>query len=97
MREAMKLVCRPSSVWKRPERIGAARYERTESRTNHRHGSRPRLPSTKAGDVELAIPKLREGSFIPALLEPGRQIDRVLWAVIGGVRARGVDPQTRNT
>ena len=42
--------------------IGAARYERANSRTNTRNGSRSRLLSTKAGDVELAIPKLRHGA-----------------------------------
>jgi transposase-like protein len=41
-----------------------------------------RLLSTKAGDVELKIPKLREGSFFPALLEPRRRIDRALLAVV---------------
>jgi putative transposase len=40
------------------------------------------LLSTKAGDVELKIPKLREGSFFPALLEPRRRIDRALLAVV---------------
>lgn len=62
--------------------IGAAKHERTESRTAHRNGSRDRLVSTPAGDVELKIPKLRKGSFFPELLEPHRRIDRVLWAVI---------------
>jgi len=52
--------------------------------------------STKAGDVELAIPKLRQGSFFPSLLDPRRRIDRALWAVImesyvHGVSTRKVD------
>ena len=64
------------------EQIGACRYERSTSRTTHRNGSRSRLLSTKAGDVELRIPKLREGSFFPALLEPRRRIDRALLAVV---------------
>jgi putative transposase len=64
------------------EVIGADRYQRTASRTTHRNGSRARLLSTKAGDVELRIPKLREGSFFPALLEPRRRIDRALLAVV---------------
>ena len=76
--------------------IGAARYERSETRTTHRNGSRTRLLSTKAGDVELHIPKLREGSFFPSLLEPRRRIDRALWAVVmeayvHGVSTRKVD------
>ena len=38
--------------------------------------------STPAGDIEVAIPKLRQGSFFPELLEPRRRIDKALWAVI---------------
>jgi putative transposase len=52
------------------QHCGARPYERTEQRTAHRNGTRSRLLSTKAGDVELWIPKLREGAFFPSLLEP---------------------------
>jgi putative transposase len=96
MREAMQLVLQALIDLEANERIGAARYERNDTRTTHRNGSRSRLLSTKAGDVELAIPKLRHGSFFPALLEPRRRIDRALWAVImeafvHGVSTRKVD------
>jgi putative transposase len=78
------------------EFIGAARHERTESRTNQRNGTRPKLVATKAGDVELAIPKLRHGSFFPSILERRRRIDRALFAVVmeayvHGVSTRKVD------
>ena len=63
-------------------RIGAEPGERVPTRTAQRNGHRPKLLSTPAGDVELGIPKLREGSFFPELLEPRRRIDRALWAVI---------------
>lgn len=63
-------------------KIGAAPGERTPDRTAQRNGHRPKLLSTPAGDIELAIPKLRTGSFFPELLEPRRRIDRALWAVI---------------
>ena len=76
--------------------IGAGRYERSEDRLAQRNGHRPRLLSTPAGDVELAIPKLREGSFFPSLLERRRRIDRALYAVVmeayvHGVSTRKVD------
>jgi transposase-like protein len=76
--------------------IGADRYERTESRTNQRNGFRDRLLTTKAGDVDLKIPKLRKGSFFPAILERRRRIDRALFAVVmeayvHGVSTRKVD------
>jgi putative transposase len=62
--------------------IGAAPGERTPERVTQRNGHRPKLVSTPAGDVEIGIPKLRQGSFFPELLEPRRRIDRALWAVI---------------
>jgi putative transposase len=78
------------------EVIGAERHQRAETRTNQRNGVRPRLLSTKAGDVELSIPKLRRGSFFPAILERRRRIDRALYAVVmeayvHGVSTRKVD------
>jgi transposase-like protein len=76
--------------------IGAGRHERTEARTAQRNGHRVRLLSTPAGDVELGIPKLRQGSFFPSLLERRRRIDRALYAVVmeawvHGVSTRKVD------
>ncbi len=76
--------------------VGAGRYERTETRTTERNGSRPRLFTTHAGDVQLAIPKLRTGSFFPSILEPRRRVDQALYAVVmeayvHGVSTRSVD------
>ena len=59
--------------------IGAGRYERTDGRVTERNGHRPRVLSTKAGDLHVAIPKLRAGSFFPSLLEPRRRIDQALY------------------
>jgi transposase-like protein len=77
-------------------RIGAGRFERSEERTAQRNGHRPRLLSTPAGDVELGIPKLRQGSFFPSLLDRRRRIDRALYAVVmeayvHGISTRKVD------
>jgi putative transposase len=82
VREALGLVLQALIDTEATQQIGADRYERTDTRTAHRNGARSRLLSTKAGDVELRIPKLREGSFFPSLLEPRRRIDRALLAVV---------------
>ena len=82
VREAVRMVFQELIETEFADVIGAARYERTEERVTHRNGSRPRLLSTKAGDVALRIPKLREGTFFPSLLEPRRRIDQALWAVV---------------
>ncbi|WP_286966287.1 MULTISPECIES: IS256 family transposase [Arsenicicoccus] len=76
--------------------VGAGRYERAETRRTERNGSRPRLLTTHAGDVQLAIPKLRAGSFFPSILEPRRRVDQALYAVVmeayvHGVSTRSVD------
>jgi putative transposase len=76
--------------------VGAQPHERTESRVGHRNGHRPRTVDTRVGRLELEIPKLRQGSFLPSLLEPRRRIERALWVVIQeawvhGVSTRKVD------
>ena len=76
--------------------IGADAWERTDGRVTHRNGHRPRVLSTKAGDLQLGIPKLRKGAFFPEILEPRRRIDQALYAVVmeayvHGVSTRAVD------
>src|ERR1035437_4378009 len=76
--------------------VGAQPHERKEGRVGHRNGHRPRTVDTRVGRLELEIPKLRQGSFLPSLLEPRRRIERALWVVIQedwvhGVSTRKVD------
>lgn len=77
-------------------KIGAEWGEHTDARTTWRNGHREKTMTTQAGDLELAIPKLRAGSFFPSLLERRRRIDQALYAVImeayvHGVSTRSVD------
>lgn len=90
IRESVRFVMQELIETEATQLIGAAPYERTESRVTERNGSRPRLLSTKAGDVELKIPKLRKGSFFPAILEPRRRIDQTLYAVVMEAYVQGV-------
>jgi putative transposase len=96
VREAVTLVCQELIEAELTQVIGADRYERADTRLTERNGHRTRVLSTKAGDVELAIPKLRKGSFFPSILEPRRRIDQALYAVVmeayvHGVSTRAVD------
>src|SRR3954464_1197947 len=96
IRESVRLVMQELIEIEAAEQIGAGRYERTEARVTDRNGARPRVVATQAGDVELRIPKLRKGSFFPAILEPRRGIDQALYAVVmeayvHGVSTRAVD------
>lgn len=65
------------------ERLGAGPHERTPERLGQRNGHRARLFDSRAGSLELAIPKLRTGSYFPDwLLEPRRRAERALVTVI---------------
>ena len=61
---------------------GAAYGERCPERMNQRNGYRDRLWETRAGTVELRIPKLRKGSYFPVFLEPRRLAEKALAAVV---------------
>jgi putative transposase len=96
VRESVQLVLQELIEAEVTERIGAAPYERTPERITERNGSRSRALTTKGGDVDLRIPKLRKGSFFPSILEPRRRIDQALYAVVmeayvQGVSTRSVD------
>jgi putative transposase len=82
------------------EATGAALGERSPDRLVQRNGYRERDWQTRAGTVELRIPKLRRGSYFPAFLEPRRTAEKALTAVIqeayvGGISTRSVDDLVR--
>jgi len=73
------------------DQLGAGPHERTPDRLGQRNGHRPRLFDSRAGSLELAIPKLRTGSYFPDwLLEPRRRAERALVAVIQEAYVKGV-------
>ena len=79
---------------------GAAPSERSADRQNQRNGYRDRDWHTRAGTVELRIPKLRRGSYFPGFLEPRRMAEKALTAVIQeayiqGISTRSVDDLVR--
>jgi putative transposase len=73
---------------------GAGHGERTPERTNLRNGYRDRLWETRAGSVELRIPKLRKGAYFPGFLEPRRTAEKALAAVIQEAYVQGVSTRS---
>jgi len=77
------------------QRCGAEYGERSADRSNSRNGYRDRLWETRAGAIELRIPKLRKGSYLPALLEPRRTAEKALVAVVQEAYIQGASTLRR--
>jgi putative transposase len=96
LRESVRFVAEQLMEAEVSELIGAERGERTEDRATHRNGYRPRRWDTRAGELELQIPKLRRGSYFPSFLQPRKRSEQALVAVVQqayvcGVSTRRVD------
>jgi putative transposase len=96
LREAVQVMMQALVEVEVSERVGAEPYERSAERRTHRNGYRTRLWETRVGEIPLRIPKLREGTYFPSLLEPRKRSEQALLAVIQeayvlGVSTRKVD------
>jgi transposase-like protein len=96
VRESVAWLCRELIEAEVSAQIGAAHGEVAPERVAQRNGYRPRAWDTRAGEIELAIPKLRTGSYFPSFLEPRKRSEQALVAVVqeayvNGVSTRKVD------
>jgi putative transposase len=90
LREALAVLVEAVMEADVSSRIGAGLGERTPARVTQRNGYRERRWDTRVGSLDLQIPKLRQGSYFPALLEPRRRSERALLAVIQQAYVEGV-------
>src|SRR4029450_3385938 len=72
------------------EQICAEHSPRTPERVTHRNGYRARDWDTRVGTVELQVPRVREGSYLPSFLEPRRRAEKALAAVVAQCYVEGV-------
>jgi putative transposase len=96
VRESLRWVVAQMMEAEVSELVGAEHGERTPERLTHRNGYRSRRWDTRAGEIELQIPKLRRGSYFPSFLEPRRRSEQALLNVVQqayvcGVSTRKVD------
>ncbi len=72
------------------QHIGAERYERSGERNGQRNGYRDRTWDTRVGTLDLKVPRVRDGSYFPSLLEPRKRAERALVAVVREAYVQGV-------
>ena len=90
LRKSLEMMARMLMEMEVMQLTGAALHERSDERQVHRNGYRPRRWDTRVGSIELQIPKLRQGSYFPSILEPRRRAERALVAVIQEAYVKGV-------
>jgi putative transposase len=96
LREGVRVLAQELMELEVAEQLGAERHERPAERTGYGNGYRERPWDTRVGTIELQVPRVRDGSFFPSLLEPRRRAERALVSVvqeayIQGISTRRVD------
>jgi putative transposase len=90
LREGVKVLAQAIMELEVAVKTGAGRYERTNDRKVYRNGYRDRIWDTRVGQIDLKIPKLRQGSYFPSLLEPRRRAEKALLTVVQEAYVHGV-------
>lgn len=96
LREGVRLLAETLMAAEVEAQLGAAPYARTADRSGQRNGYRERQWDTRVGSIQLQVPRVRDGSYVPSLLEPRRRVEQALVGVvqeayIAGVSTRRVD------
>jgi len=90
LRDGMRVLAQELMEIELEQHVGAARHERTPERNGYRNGTRERTWDTRVGTIELQVPRVRDGSFFPSLLEPRRRAERALVGVVQEAYVQGV-------
>jgi putative transposase len=90
LREGVRVLAQELMELELAEHVGAERHERTAERSGYRNGYRERPWDTRVGTIELQVPRVRDGSFFPSLLEPRRRAEKALVAVVQEAYVQGI-------
>jgi putative transposase len=90
LREGVRVLAQALMDAEVSAQIGAEHGQRTPTRATHRNGYRARDWDTRVGTIDLQIPRVREGSYLPSFLEPRRRAERALAAVVAQCYVEGV-------
>src|SRR5919106_2457267 len=90
LREGVRVLAQMLMETEVSNQIGAAPYQRSDTRSAYRNGYRTRTWDTRVGTIELRIPKVSAGTYFPSLLEPRRRAEKALHAVVTEAYVKGV-------
>jgi putative transposase len=90
LREGVRVMSQALMELEVSHQLGAERHERTERRTGQRNGYRERQWDTRVGTIDLQVPRVRDGGFLPSLLEPRKRAEQALVAVVQEAYVHGV-------
>ena len=90
LKEGIRVLSQALMEMEVEEHLGAGRHERSSTRTGQRNGYRQRDWDTRVGTVELKVPRVRDSSYFPSLLEPRRRAERALSAVVQEAYVHGI-------
>lgn len=90
LREGLYVLTKELMELQVSQQVGAELGQRTPTRTGQRNGYRERTWDTRVGTLELAVPRIRDGSFLPSFLEPRRRAERALVAVVQEAYIKGI-------
>ena len=90
LREGVRVMSQALMELEVSQHLGAERHERTSERTGQRNGYRERQWDTRVGSIDLRVPRVRDGGFIPSLLEPRKRAEQALVAVVQEAYVHGV-------
>src|SRR5215204_6439937 len=90
LKECVRVLSQALMEMEVEQHVGAGRHERSPARTGQRNGYRERSWDTRVGTVQLKVPRVRDSSYFPSLLEPRRRAERALSAVVQEAYVHGV-------
>jgi putative transposase len=88
--ELLRVLINSAMQAERSNYLQAGEYERTEDRTGHANGYKPKTVKTRVGEITFAIPQVREGGFYPSALEKGLRSERALVITLAEMYIQGV-------
>lgn len=88
--ELLRVLINQAMQAERAKYLNAGQYERTEERTGHANGYKPKTVRTRVGEITFAVPQVREGGFYPSALEKGLRSERALVIALAEMYVQGV-------